>query len=254
MVCSGNLDTAADDCRNGTCKSCGFHLWSGKDGVRKSVVGPDGNILPNAPALWKTVIRWERMKSGKGGASTAVEGSQHSENGGKEALRQERQGSIAAFFDEFAERVARKAVKHRHTRLRAAMAAKECRQNLWPLMLLSDYDWAENGVLELARQIQSEYWALVAYSLFISITSFLDLSKWLDCSSTLPHKAEVTVEPEGASPPTAEPAVGSFFATVVEGDSERGYKLIDAKGIDVPGRISRARLRHRVWQTTCACL
>ena len=74
------------------------------------------------------------------------------------------------------------------------------------------------------------------------------------CSSTLPHKAEVTVEPEGAPPPTAEPAVGSFFATVVEGDSERGYKLIDAKGIDVPGRIARARLRHRVWQTTCAYL
>jgi len=44
-------------------------------------------------------------------------------------------------------------------------------------MLLSDYDWAENGVLELARQIQSEYWALVAYSLFISITAFLDVAE-----------------------------------------------------------------------------
>ena len=62
------------------------------------------------------------------------------------------------------------------------------------------------------------------------------------------------MEPEGAPPPTAEPARCSFFATVVEGDSERGYKLIDAKGIDVPGRIARARLRHRVWQTTCAYL
>ena len=28
MVCSGCLDTAADECRNGTCKSCGFHTWS----------------------------------------------------------------------------------------------------------------------------------------------------------------------------------------------------------------------------------
>ena len=37
----------------------------------------------------------------------------------------------------------------------------------------SDYDWAENGVLELARQIQSEYWGLISYSLFISITSYL---------------------------------------------------------------------------------
>ena len=58
-------------------------------------------------------------------------------------------------------------------------------------MLLSDYDWAENGVLELARQIQSEYWALVAYSLFISITAFLDVTKWKRRDGVLPRGSEV---------------------------------------------------------------
>jgi hypothetical protein len=55
------------------------------------------------------------------------------------------------------DRVAPKAVQHRYTQIQTTLAARRCRQNLWPLMLLSDYDWAENGVLELARQIQSEY-------------------------------------------------------------------------------------------------
>ena len=38
--------------------------------------------------------------------------------------------------------------------------------------LLSDYDWSENGVIASARQIQSEYWSLVHYSLFIQITTY----------------------------------------------------------------------------------
>ena len=62
--------------------------------------------------------------------------------------------------------MSKKAVGHRRVQLDTAAAARACWQNAWPGMLLSDYDWAENGVLELARQIQSEYWGLVAYSLF----------------------------------------------------------------------------------------
>ena len=46
--------------------------------------------------------------------------------------------------------------------------------------LLSDYDWSENGVIASARQIQSEYWSLTHYSLFISITSYLIVDVWLN--------------------------------------------------------------------------
>ena len=56
------------------------------------------------------------------------------------------------------------------------MAAKAYRQNAWQGMPHSDYDWAENGEREIARQIQSEHWSLVAYSLFIAITEPADLS------------------------------------------------------------------------------
>ena len=67
-------------------------------------------------------------------------------------------------------------------------------------MLLSNYDWAENGVLELARQIQSEYWALVAYSLFISITAFLDVAAWKRRDGELQRGSEVTIEPDAPPP------------------------------------------------------
>ena len=52
-------------------------------------------------------------------------------------------------------------------------------------MLLSDYDWSENGVIASARQIQSEYWSLTYYSLFIQITTYLVSSAWLDRRSLL---------------------------------------------------------------------
>ena len=117
-------------------------------------------------------------------------------------------------------------------------------------MLLSDYDWAENGVLELARQIQSEYWALVAYSLFISITAFLDVAAWKRRDGELPRGSEVTVEPEDAPADTVEPACGSFFATVAGCGPDGAYTLLDANGVPVPSPASRAQLRHRVWRTT----
>ena len=74
------------------------------------------------------------------------------------------------------------------------------------------YDWSENGVIAAARQIQSEYWCLTHFSLFISITSHLIVEAWLHRSSALAKGTEVTVEPEGStedmSPPVSEVDAG----------------------------------------------
>jgi hypothetical protein len=117
-------------------------------------------------------------------------------------------------------------------------------------MLLANYDWAENGVLELARQIQSEYWALVAYSLFISITAFLDVVEWKRREGTLPRGSEVTVEPEGAPVDAVEPAPGSFFATVDACQPDGAYALRNADNVLLAVHVPREQLRHRVWRTT----
>ena len=92
---------------------------------------------------------------------------------------------------------------HRHLVGDAKAKAKQRDRGFWPGMLLSDYDWSENGVIANARQIQLEYWSLTHYSLFISITSYLVVSAWVDRCSELSKGSEVTVEPTGAPAKTA---------------------------------------------------
>ena len=65
----------------------------------------------------------------------------------------------------------------------AKKAAKQLRENVWLGMLLFDYDWSENGLISAARQIQSEYWCLKYFSLFITICSYLLPDEWHDQAS-----------------------------------------------------------------------
>lgn len=102
-----------------------------------------------------------------------------------------------------------KAVQHRGSRVKTAIAAKEQHQFFWPLMLKADSDYPENEELIDHRSLQSDYWLRAYYSLFVSITGFLILRVWLDIVSPLPIGAEVTVEPEGAPPPSATVHIGS---------------------------------------------
>jgi hypothetical protein len=123
----------------------------------------------------------------------------------------------------------------------------------WPGMLLSDYDWSENGVIEPKYQIQSEYWSLTHYSLFISITSYLIVDVWLNRRSLLSVGTEVTVEPEGAPANVLQPAKGSYWAKIHASPSTEGeqeiYSVQDEHG-RVIGGITRERLRHRKKHTT----
>ena len=124
-------------------------------------------------------------------------------------------------------------------------------------MLLIDYDWSENGVIANARQIQSEYWALTHYSLFISITTYLIVEAWLNRSSHLSVGTEVTVEPGGAVLSTAErlsPTKGSFYAVVHSTPAAEGETQVYSVTVfDHPEKpdgtvlagIPRERLRHR---------
>ena len=94
-------------------------------------------------------------------------------------------------LDEF-EKASVKFPGHRQLVGAAKAAALQRDRNFWIGMLLSDYDWSENGVIAAARQIQSEYWSLVHYSLFIQITTYLDSAIWLDRRSLLAVGTEVT--------------------------------------------------------------
>ena len=99
----------------------------------------------------------------KSSGSTPSDGSNTEE---KDSLRAQRTSSVVDFLDAFEEASA-KFPKPRHLVGDTKAKAKQRDQNFWPGMLLSDYDWSENGIIALARQIQSEYWSLTSFSLFI---------------------------------------------------------------------------------------
>ena len=147
---------------------------------------------------------------------------------------------------------------HRHLVGAAKAAALQRDRGFTPGMLLSDYDWSENGVILGARQVQSEYWSLVSYSLFIQITTHLVSEVWLDRRSLLPKGTEVTVELEGDSFGELQPSKGAFYAKVKSAPDAAGEKALYS--VEVYGHpseldgtvikdVPRERLRHRKKKT-----
>ena len=259
LVCGGCLEKAKPNCVNGKCCNCGFaKRWS--RGLRPRLVNCDkkspdcGKLLDGVSAVWEHDVRYEVLKSS---GSTPSDGSSED----KETLRAQRIGSVIQFLDAF-EEASTKFPAHRHLVGDAKAKARRRDRYFWPGMLLSDYDWSENGVIANARQIQSEYWSLTHYSLFISITTYLVVAAWLDRRSRLPVGTEVTVEPEGADFSTAErlaPAKGSFYAVVHSAppseDEQAAYSLTVYDHPSLPdgtvlAGIARERLRHRKKHTT----
>lgn len=249
MVCGGKLECAKPDCVAGTCTDCGFKkCWAP---VRAELVDSSGQLQDGASQLWQSSIRYEVLRS----SSSPADGSTLSD---KEDLRERKEASIIEFLDEF-KRISHAFPAHRQLVHAAKTAAIQRDRNFWPGMLLSDYDWSENGVIASARQIQSEYWSLKYYSLFIQITTYLKCEEWLDQCSVLPIDAEVTVELDGDSFGKLEPATGAFYAKVCfsPGEaSENGLYWVKVYGHShmadgsIVYNIPRQRLRHRVKYTT----
>ena len=217
-----------------------------------------GKLLDGVPPVWEHEVRYEVLKSS---GSTPSDGS----NEDKDTLRARCVAPVVRFLDTF-EEASVKFPAHRHLIGDTKAKARRRDRFFWPGMLLSDYDWSENGVIAYARQIQSEYWALTHFSLFISITTYLVVEAWLDRRSHLSVGTEVTVEPDGAVLSTAErlsPAQGSFYAVVhshpigeaADRPEDETYSVTvydhpsKPDGTVIAG-IPRERLRHRKKHTT----
>lgn len=250
LVCGGNLHTAERECIRGNCPSCGFNsLWSGPTGLRRQLVDSNGMLQPGIAPAWQVVMKWETLKSA---GSTPSDGSCAEEKNG---LRERREGSPIEFLDDF-ETASLKLPAHKYLVSDVKRALTQRDQNFWPGMLVANYDWSENGTILNAIQIQSEYWSLVHYSLFICITSHLVDDAWRSRSSHLPVGTEVTVEPEGNSIPNSlEPAAGSHFAVVKRCPSQEdaGHPtdiyLVQSGSVGELMPVPRDRLRHRKLHT-----
>ena len=92
------------------------------------------------------------------------------------------------------------------------------------------------------RQIQSQYWVTIGYTLFVSIVSWLLASEWNKTTGILPEGGEVTVEGEMVGEKLNK---DSFWAVITDDSraEEDIYEVTDAAG--KKHTIERHRMRYR---------
>ena len=149
------------------------------------MVDADGKLQLGISPVWQSLLRWETLKTAadRPQQERMTEGSAPGVTEQQDAsLRAQRRGTLVEFLDEF-ERMSLKFPAHRELVVASKKAAKQLRENCWLGMLMADYDWSENGLIAAARQIQSEYWCLKYFSLFITIVSYLVPDSWHDQAS-----------------------------------------------------------------------
>jgi hypothetical protein len=79
-----------------------------------------------------------------------------------------------------------------------------------------DVDFAENGSIITAEEVQSQYWKINSFTLFVQVVSWLVSEAWRSRTSRLVRGMAVTVELDGASEPDSlQPGKGSYWAEVV---------------------------------------
>lgn len=242
LVChSCNIMEADMDCVQGKCAACGFKkLWS--KGLKPKLVDNNQKLHDGVSPVWEQQVRWETLRS----SGSTPSDSGHSEE--REALRELKNGTLIDLLDNF-ETASVKFPAHRHLVCDAKAKSLQRMRNFTPGILMSDFDWSENGVITPNRQIQSEYWSLTHYSLFIAITSYLVPEAWLDATSLLENGTEVTVLPEGTLPTRSiHPLASSFWAQVVSREGEL-YSVKSADGSTI-ANVARERLCRRKLHTT----
>ena len=120
-------------------------------------------------------------------------------------------------------------------------------RNVRPLIVKRDIDFSENGSIKNKRQIQSQYWVTIGYTLFVSIASWIEAAEWDKESGLLPIGSEVTVYGEKSGEKINN---NSFWATVTklrDADNEM-YEVKDEHGVShtIHRRFFRHRKRHSI--------
>lgn len=206
-LCTGSIDSGKLDCINGSCPRCGFRtLWS--QGLRPYVLDANGDLRSDAPVEFQSHLKWTRISSSTTNAATPADS--------KQLLHQQRCGTVVEFLNEFELHVMHKFPHHKYTINKQKASTAQFLRNVSPGWLWFNVDFAENGDIITAREVQSEYWVMKHYTLFVQVVAFLLTSAWVSRDSALALRDAVTVEPAEASTPGAtEPAEGSYWAEIV---------------------------------------
>jgi hypothetical protein len=70
--------------------------------------------------------------------------------------------------------------QHRRTVARCKDAARDLHEKATPGVMVVNEDWAKKFVISPARMLQSQYWAQISSSIFVSVLAWLDSARWHD--------------------------------------------------------------------------
>jgi hypothetical protein len=209
MLCEhGNPALAKDDCVNGVCKSdnCGFQRRWKK--LRKLIVfngtiqtysvcktpmkaiKSGVHLMPSAPAVFMSVVEFSAFESvptedDENGSSDATSNVDEDVDWGAAQKRNVRlvnvrkQASIIELLDMLDESFLGMC-QHRRTVARCKDAARDLHEKATPGVMVVNEDWAEKFVISPARMLQSQYWAQISSSIFVSVLAWLDSARWHD--------------------------------------------------------------------------
>jgi len=254
------LENADFVCLNGkSCKACGFRQWW-SNGLRKVLIGEDSTInhdlelsgdewlLPEIDWRYFSSIAKPTLVSQSNEVENEddTEDYQPTQSTSRTLCQATKRGTLVDFLDEFEAQSERHAY-HRNIVSAEHRAQIQYNRNVRCFVARRDIDFSENGSVKDKRQIQSQYWVTMGYTLFVSIVSWLMVSEWNKTTGSLPINAEVTVYGELAG---EEINKDSFWAVVTD-HSEAGddiYEVTDAEGKihHVPRSLLRHRKRHSV--------
>ena len=255
---SDKLEHASSVCLNKkVCVKCGFRQWW-SNGLKQFLFNDDLTINDDSTLAgeeWtQPDIDWRCFSSVATPtvASHAEEVSNNDQGGddyqpiqmnSRTLCQATKRGTLVDFLDEF-ENQSEKHAYHRNLVSAERRAQILYERNVRPLIVKRDIDFSENGTLKDKRQIQSQYWVTIGYSLFVSIASWLMASVWNMTTGTLSMGDEVTVDGEMSG---EEINAASFWAVVTDvSEAEKDvYEVTDSEGkIHVVHR-PRLRLRSR---------
>ena len=150
-------------------------------------------------------------------------------------------GTLVDFLDEF-ERLSETHTLHRHLVSTKRKASISYDKNVRPLIVKRDIDFSENGSMKNYKQLQSQYWVTIMYTLFVSVVSWLLASEWNREEGLLKKGDEVTVYGEKAGQPIN---LDSFWGVVtgVIDPAQGKYEITDEN--ECKHHVNRPDLRLR---------
>lgn len=253
------LECAQVPCIRNLCGKCGFSkLWSGDLRVLASApVTGRGNARSSSvagPEWTNDKVHWMRYckeatpapaSVAASNASTNIDDEAYSPNaaaGNRNLIQSATSGTLIEWLDEIEDTIARNG-EHRNILSCANSAQLSYDRNSRPRAVRRNIDYAENGTIKGARQVQQQYWGTVSYTLLMSVVSWLRTKEWDKVSGALAIGAEVTVNGEKAGEPVNVDSFWAQVTRVVDAEQDR-YEVTDAEGVKTEQR--RCDLRHRV--------